>query len=270
MPQAHHCPTDPPPIWCQTYLLHALQEDTPTIQFSSVANLKRTVQKILDRGESEYVVVQNVSYEAFLRIADDKPSILFHKRKLYLHDVHTLRIKMGLNPHGTAIKCFNNMLLLNKLGPMGIDYQGLGGKASARQRLDGVNKEPDDSWGSHGVDYHTCVLEVGVSESARHLALDAHLWVESPESKVTQVVTIKVHPKRPEIVFQKWEKVELAYGGTRSRHPAQAQKVEEVRASLVNNLPTAAGGLSLSFESSSSVLRIRAPPRRTSYSQQQT
>jgi hypothetical protein len=67
-------------------------------------------------------------------------------------------------------------------------------------------KEADCSWGP--VQYSTelsFVVIVGLSESARHMALDARSWLETRTSPVKLVVTITINRANPEVIMQRWE-----------------------------------------------------------------
>lgn len=55
------------------------------------------------------------------------------------------------------------------------------------------------------------VVEVGLSESTRQLALSARHWLETLSS-VGIMVTITINCKRPEIILHRWELGSLAYG----------------------------------------------------------
>jgi hypothetical protein len=74
--------------------------------------------------------------------------------------------------------------------------------------MEGVKKEPDGSWGPRHSNI-TCVLEAALSESDRAMHRDARIWLEHPESKVTQVITAEIHRARADIIFSVWK---LEYG----------------------------------------------------------
>lgn len=114
---------------------------------------------------------------------------------------------------------------------------GIGG---ATARLQNLVKEPDRSWGPAAVHYPTCVLEVGLSESLRQLDLDAKHWIENELSHVTQVVTVKIYPRRYEIIFAIWRR-------TASR---RAEKDDEIYVELHEGRPIVRNNrhLHLSFE----------------------
>ena len=82
---------------------------------------------------------------------------------------------------------------------MDMYWNGLSDKA-----LGIAMESPDRSWGLSGSGYPTCVVESAVSESCRSLCRDAKIWLEHVDLHVTQVITIKIHRTRPEIVFTVW------------------------------------------------------------------
>jgi hypothetical protein len=91
------------------------------------------------------------------------------------------------------------------------------------------------------------VVEVGNSETLHQLVLDAHVWLESADSHVRQVILIEFTPGQPRLIFQKWEHFTQTLRSTRSDQPRGAQKTQAVEVRLVDNVPTANGSLELSF-----------------------
>ncbi|KAJ5795227.1 hypothetical protein N7457_001826 [Penicillium paradoxum] len=80
-------------------------------------------------------------------------------------------------------------------------------------------KEADCCWAPASTNARlSFVVEVGLSESARQLALDARSWLEPHSSSVKLVVTISINRQNPEIILQRWELGPPGYGAlTRSR-----------------------------------------------------
>ena len=236
------------PVGSRDYLEDLLGKE-PSFQFTSVDNLERTVQRFEDQGQSQYLSFRGVPEDVFLELGTNRSSILYCCRYLYIHGTQSVRIRMPSEAHGTAVGEFSQRLIV-KLTRMG-SSDDITSRHSGLRNMGSVSKEPDGSWGPLVPQrYVTCILEVGMSESQHKLLLDARLWLELPESPkchIHQVITIKIHQDQPRIVLQKWEQSRREYGGTRSSHPREALKTEEVEVSLVNNIAVATGSLRLSF-----------------------
>jgi hypothetical protein len=238
--------------------LEDLLEGEPTFQFTTVKNLERTVRRFYDQNQHEYLVFNDVPYDTFQHLGNDKSSILYSCRFLYLDDTKSLRIRMPSAAHEAASSEFNRRLL-GKLGEMNL-FNDVTIRHSQLRRIEKVRKQPDGSWGPVVPErYATCVLELGPSQSAHQLEIAARQWLElsdSPQSRIHQVFTIKIDQARQQIIFQKWERTGRAYGRTRSDHPRRAHKTEEVMVSMVNNEPVATGSLRLDFS-----MLFERPPR---------
>jgi hypothetical protein len=126
-------------------------------------------------------------------------------RSLYFPDSKILVFTMLGRPHEVAAEEIKG-LLREKISKMNCldEFAATGSTGAHLQNLD---KEPDGSWGPRAVNYATCVLEVGVSQSLRSLECDAKRWITNRASHVTQVITVKIYPQRHEILFTVWKKV---------------------------------------------------------------
>lgn len=217
-------------------------------QFTSANDVERIVQD-RDQDASEYLVFRHIPYDAFLQL--DTP----HCRLLYIHNSQILRLRMpSSRTHNTAYLQFAN-IVAKKYMERGI-FDDIGPEGTGLMDMTNVSKQPDACWGPIDEDYVTCTLEVGLSETIHHLVLDAHIWLESADSHVSQVIIIDIAPDHPHLTIQKWELRTRNLRSTRSSRPREAIKTEEVEVSLVDNVPTASGCLRLS-----STKILEHPPR---------
>lgn len=117
---------------------------------------------------------------------------------------------------------------------------------SVTVEMESVKKEADRSWGPRHSNM-TCTLEAAVSESVRGLYRDARTWLEHPESKVTQVITIKIDRAQAHITFSVWKQIQQERV-TQAQHPPRAIIDHEVHVTIVQGRPMADGNIRLSFE----------------------
>ena len=192
---------------------------------------------IMDEDEDDYDAV------------DDRSFILRHHKPLYLTDSKILLLTMVSKPHEVASRRFGSLLTL-KLDKMNCFYKitPTGGATREMENWMGnVRKSPDESWGPSGSGYPTFVVESAVSESCWSLCRDAKIWLEHVDSHITQVVTIKIHRTRPEIVFTVWKGASQDRDAP-SQHPPRAVVDQEIHVKLEDKRPMAERHISLSFE----------------------
>jgi hypothetical protein len=234
---------------------NAYLEDVPeveaTFRFTDSNSLRRTLRAFCDTTRDrdqlsdKTVLVTEFPPESFIIDSDKEESPIPKSYKaLYLEDVRILVLVMRGLPHEVASRHFEAKLGIRINDMNCLEEIILTGGAT--RSLHGVKKEPDGSWGPIDKEYSTCVLESGVSESNRALQHDARIWLEREESHVSQVVTIRIHRVRPEIVFSVWK----ATVPTEEERTARRRSVrkQEVHVTLTHGRPTADGRLCLSFE----------------------
>jgi hypothetical protein len=176
---------------------------------------------------------------------DDEPPILRKRKALYLEQSRILVLTMAGAPHEVASRLFTIQLAV-KLEEMNCTDEIIPTGGAIRELIN-VRKAPDESWGPAAAGYITFALESGVSESARALQCDAKIWLEHPESHVTQVVTVKILRTRPEVIFSIW-KTAPEDRETRALSPQRASLDHDVHVTLAHGRPIASGRLCLSFE----------------------
>jgi hypothetical protein len=126
----------------------------------------------------------------------DSPVIPPKRKAFYFPDSQILIFTMPGRLHELLSREINR-LLSEKISRMNC-LEELAATGAATERLQNLSKEPDESWGPEAVDYPTCVLEVGLSESRRRLDRDAQRWIEN---EVSQVITVKIYPHRHGMMF---------------------------------------------------------------------
>jgi hypothetical protein len=235
-----------------------------TIHYTNDYDLRRALRVFFENAIFEdslgdhTIVVTGFPTESFLvddnnsdndnnRDTDNchEPPVLRKRKALYFERSKILILTMLGPPHEIASRQFAAELFL-KLQNMNCrrEVPATGG---ATRPLTNVSKEPDESWGPRGTGYITFAVESGVSESARALQCDAKIWLEHPESHVTQVVTIKISRVMPQIIFSVW-KITPEEGGAGAQQPRRAGLDHQVHVTLAHGRPAASGTLCLSFE----------------------
>ena len=233
--------------------LEGLSDVEATFCFTNPDDLRRTLRTFLNNARDRdsvgdhTVLITGFPIESFIiDDDDDEDSPIPRSRKaLYLEDSKILILTMPGLPHEVAGRLFSGQLR-DKLKDMNCleDTIPTGGVTVS---MENVKKEPDESWGPRSAGYPTIALEAAVSESTRALHRDAKIWLEYPESHVTQVITIKIHRTRPEIVFSVWKTIE-EQRATRAQYPRRTIMDHEVHVILEHGRPIAGGRVCLSFE----------------------
>ncbi|GAQ11215.1 hypothetical protein ALT_8536 [Aspergillus lentulus] len=194
-----------------------------------------------DKPREEYLVFTSVPPDIHTKLTDDTSRTSKYCQFSYSETTGagTLIAKVKASPEADiAARRFDTLIAL-ELDSMGVhDIEPLG---STTVTIGNWKKEADCSWGP--VQYSTelsFVAIVGLSESARHLALDARAWLEPPTSSVKLVVTIAINRGNPEVIMQRWEIL------TRSCPAAHCSST--IRVYRDNNTSTTGVQLVLPFE----------------------
>jgi hypothetical protein len=191
--------------------LEGLPDKTPQYRFVNGPDLERKLavhrQDLSNKKTTnQFVVFLNIPHRAVCRISDDSSSIC-HNRIFFDHRAKTFIIKMPTYVHDRAVVVFSN-LFHTKISTMGLS-RILISVLTADESYNAVTKQPDNQWGLSPTQPHTfdpsLVLEVGYLESSSKLASDARWWLESRDSLVELVITIKVDQTTPTVIVQKWE-----------------------------------------------------------------
>ncbi|PKY05409.1 hypothetical protein P168DRAFT_295869 [Aspergillus campestris IBT 28561] len=155
-------------------------------------------------------------------------------RRFYHELTRTLLIKIMPNPaHELAAESFKSLVSV-KLHALNIDDE-VWPYGSTTVTGGGWKKQADCCWAPASTNASlSLVVEVGLSESARRLALDAHGWLEL-QSSVKLVVTISIKSERPEIVFTRWELLPRIDGAITRASPASARRVVSLKLCRMND-----------------------------------
>jgi hypothetical protein len=188
--------------------LESLYNVEATFEYTSRASLVRALRAFRDRAFLDEPLLEHIvlvtRFPLQILESEDHP-VKVKGRPLYFPDSEILVFTMLGRPHELVT---SEMIGLfgEKISKMNcLDEFAATGAAGAH--LQNIYKEPDGSWGPLAVNYPTCVLEVGVSQSLRSLEHDAQRWIENRASHVTQVVTVNIYLQSREIIVTVWKKV---------------------------------------------------------------
>ncbi|KFY63215.1 hypothetical protein V496_04064 [Pseudogymnoascus sp. VKM F-4515 (FW-2607)] len=229
--------------------LEGLSDVEATIDFTNPKDFTETLQAHIHNARNsdptgDHIVLVTGFPNTFFTTEDDERRLIPVSHKaLYLRDTQTLLLTMPGGPHELTAMHFNDRLAM-KLDVMGC-YEEIFNFGQETVSIGSVSKEPDNSWGATR-SYATCVLECAVSQSGRSLRCNAKIWLEQEESKVSQVITINVNRRRPEIVFIVWKRRREQLQTRAS--PLCAVVDQVVHITLQARRPVAEGMLRLSFE----------------------
>ncbi|KFZ07648.1 hypothetical protein V501_06260 [Pseudogymnoascus sp. VKM F-4519 (FW-2642)] len=235
--------------------LEGLSDVEATIDFTNPKDFTKTVQSFFLNANArdpvgDHTVLVTGYPNKWFNPDNDKSTLAPGAHKaLYYHNTEILLLTMLGLPHEIAAREFSDSFII-KIDAMGCrdDIMSTGG---ATRSMSNISKEPDASWGPDTAlpptYYSTFILEAGASESGRALGRDAKIWLEHEESHVTQVITIKISRRRPEIVFTVWKRGR-EHRDTRANHPLRAVVDQQIQVTLQEGRPVADGMLRLSFE----------------------
>ncbi|KAJ6008396.1 hypothetical protein N7540_012372 [Penicillium herquei] len=217
--------------------------------FTSIPDLEtelRSLHNSLQEGRTsyQYLVVTSIPFDRCTEVAQVSQRIKFARFTLD-HQEGTLITKiMPSARHDLALAEFTKYFLL---GVSAMDPELVTCYGSTTQRFRNWTKEPDASFASQRFpDRLSFVIEIGSSESAGHLQIDAQGWLQMPGSPVELVLTIDISQIGRSITFKQW--TQSAVLGRTQSHKAPIEEVESV---LVSEDPTGqiyvSGPVCLSF-----------------------
>jgi hypothetical protein len=153
---------------------------------------------------------------------------------------------MPFPEHEVAARAFGNYVG-RKIDDMDLDDE-LDALGSTTVRFGSFSKEADGCWGpALQSTKPTLVLEIGLSESSRQLAIDARGWLELRGSAAQLVVIIKINRDNPEIVAQCWELRPRQSSISTRASSLSASYTQEVRMFRSNDTTMVTGDMILSF-----------------------
>lgn len=235
--------------------LEGLSDVEATMDFTNPKDFPQTLQALFndayDRDPTgDHTILVTGFPNKYFTIDDDEQRLIPGSRKaLYFKDSQILLLTMPGGPHEIAAAKFSDRLS-TKLNEIGCSEEIIPSGRTTTS-IGTVVKEPDASWGPFRAgtrpSHTTCVVESAMSESSRALSRDARIWLEHDESKVTQVIAVKISWQRPEIIFTVWKRGQQQRD-TRANHPLRAVVDQEIRVTLQAERPVAEGMLRLSFQ----------------------
>ncbi|KAL4782093.1 hypothetical protein BJX76DRAFT_349638 [Aspergillus varians] len=169
--------------------------------------------------------------------------LVFTKYSRFSFNAETgiLIAKVMPNPaHELAIRSFDLLISL-KLHVMNV-HREVRPFGSTTVTVGNWKKEADCCWAPASTNTRlSFVVEVGLLESARQLALDARSWLETYSSSVKLVVTISIKRENPEIILHRWELVPREYGVLTRSSPLSARRTAFLKLSRTNNMTSVTG-----------------------------
>ncbi|KAL4784101.1 hypothetical protein BJX76DRAFT_367850 [Aspergillus varians] len=137
-----------------------------------------------------------------------------------------LIIKMPGLAHETLTGLFKAMID-KQLVTMGV-FDELVPRASPMAVMGNWAKEPNACWAPESTDDLSVVLEVGASESAPQLAIDARGWLETPGTTVKICITIDLGPEN-NLTIDMWRLGRRVYTVSSRNLPSPAIRMQHVK-----------------------------------------
>ncbi|KAF7593227.1 hypothetical protein BBP40_011768 [Aspergillus hancockii] len=204
---------------------------------------RRALQQ--DQTRDQYLVFTSVPPAESSRLSDDRSRTSKYSRFFYNERTGILIAKVIPNPaHELAAESFKSLITL-KLHGMNID-DDVWPYGSTTVTNGNWKREADCCWAPASTNARlSFVVEVGLSESAGRLALDAHGWLETYSSSVKVVVTISIKCENPEIILHRWESFPRSDGVVTRSSPPLARRTAFLKLSRTNNTTSVTGESSM-------------------------
>ncbi|EPS30583.1 hypothetical protein PDE_05535 [Penicillium oxalicum 114-2] len=205
----------------------------------SLERRRRALQQ--DQTRDQYLVFTSVPPAQSSRLSDDGSRKSKYSRFSFNAETGTLIAKVMPNPaHELAIRLFDS-LISQELHKMEVDSDVMP-FGSTTVTVGNWTKEADCCWAPASTNPRlSFVVEVGLSESARQIALDARGWLETDSSSVVLAVTISINRGNPEIILHRWELVPRGYGVLTRSSPLSARRTAFLKLSRTNNTTSVTG-----------------------------
>ncbi|KAH8705065.1 hypothetical protein BGW36DRAFT_353490 [Talaromyces proteolyticus] len=219
-------------------------------RFSSLSQLKsllRSRQAALyeDKTREQFVVVSKFppsslskldeNFFKFVRLSYNKNTQLAVFKVMY-GTAHELACREFLYCIYDELTAMNVMRELDSLG-------------TSTVTIGNWTKQADECWAPKAQDTNLRVIfEIGLSESSRHLAMDARGWLETQGSTIELAITMIVDQSNPSITIQLWEKDVRQYNIRTRNRPEQAYCVQEMTIVHQNNGTIVSQNLVLPFK----------------------
>ncbi|RDW69033.1 uncharacterized protein DSM5745_08793 [Aspergillus mulundensis] len=191
--------------------LAQLAKEVKQEPFTTSQNLRKSLEQrhrdlLQDRTRDQYLAFSSVTPAQSHEISDDQSRESKFCRFSFNTETGILVAKvMPSRAHGLAIRSFDFLISLELLA-MNV-YDDMRPFGSTTVTVGNWTKEADSCWAPASTDTKlSFVVEVGLSESSRRLALDACGWLERHTS-VKLVATISLNGETSEITLRQWERV---------------------------------------------------------------
>ncbi|GIK03242.1 hypothetical protein Aspvir_007311 [Aspergillus viridinutans] len=174
----------------------------------------------------DFIQFSNVSAKDFEFLASDKNRTLKSARFSYNFVTECLTIKMPQWDHKELAGLFRAMID-EQLFSMLVSGEFIS-LSSPLTVLGSWAKEPDAAWSPESTGNLTVVLEVGDSESAQQLAINARGWLESPGTTAETCITIDLSEEN-NLTIDVWRLDRRVYAVSTRRLPSPAVRVQHVK-----------------------------------------
>lgn len=218
------------------FLLPSLSNND-VFDYNGYASFAATLQDNLNTGR-EVLEFSDVTAEDFRFLTADNNRPLKSARFSYNFPAQSLTIRMPHFAHEIILGLFK-ALIDSQLFAMGVSDEFMPLVAPLTV-LGNWTKEPDACWVPESVNDPTVVLEVGVSESSRRLAIDARGWLETPGTTVKACITIYLG-RANNIIIDVWNLGRRTYTVSSRNQPSLAVRVQHVEIYKVQDEPQIRG-----------------------------
>ncbi|KAL2822039.1 hypothetical protein BJX63DRAFT_180906 [Aspergillus granulosus] len=196
-----------------------------------------------DLTRDQFLVFTSVPPAQASKLSDERSRARYWCRFTFNTETGILIAKVMVSlPHDLAVRLFER-IIFRELMAMNVDRELMPG-GSTTHMIGNWTKEPDCSWAPGPRSKNpkpSFVVEVGLSESMPHLALDACGWLETPSSSVKLVITITIRRQHPEIILQQWELPTRRTNVVTGAYPISAERTAFIRLSLTNSTISVTG-----------------------------
>ncbi|CAG8214150.1 unnamed protein product [Penicillium salamii] len=158
-----------------------------------------------DQTRDQHLIFTSVPPVQASRLSDERSRTSKYCRFFFNAETGILIAKVKLNfAHELAISLFEEVITF-ELHAVQV-RRNIRPFRSTTVTIGNWTKEADCCWAPALTNARlSFVVEVGLSESTRQLALSARSWLETYSSSVKLVVTISIQRENPEIILRRWE-----------------------------------------------------------------
>ncbi|KAJ5534756.1 hypothetical protein N7527_001010 [Penicillium freii] len=165
------------------------------IKYTSVQNFLAVVNQHYDQlrqhnTENQLLEFSGVSHADFTLLSEDSTRPCKSAKFHYLPNSQILRVKIMPGWDHEILIALLRDLIESQLRSMNVKHEVMT-LGSPKNVFGSWVKEPDLCWSlKTSCSQSRCIVEIGTSETARQLSVDAHGWLESPHSSAKAVITV--------------------------------------------------------------------------------